>query len=137
MGRIKVANKLKDLNKVIDDVTNATKKAVEEVTKTITKENVNKTAKDIKDKVETIVDSGEKIVLETTKKVKRKTIKPELFIESHGNQTSYEEILEKVYCELEGKTDMVKIKSIKIYFKSEEGKAYCVVNENETVVVEL
>lgn len=132
-----MTNRMKDINKVIDEVTNATKKAVEEVTKTITKENVNKTAKDIKDKVETMVDNGEKIVLETTKKVRKKTIKPELFIESNGRQTSYEQMLEKIYSELDAKEDMVKIKSIKIYFKPEEQKAYCVVNENETVEVEL
>lgn len=132
-----MSNRIKDINKVIDDVTNATKKAVEEVSKTITKENVNKTAKDLKDKVETIVDNGEKIVLETTKKVKKKTIKPELFIEFHGKQIAYEQMLEKIYTELEAKIDMLKIKNIKIYFKSEECKAYCVLNENETIIVEL
>jgi hypothetical protein len=127
----------KDISKVIDDVTNATKKAVEEVSKTMTKESVNKTAKDLLDKVETMVDNGEKIVLETTKKVKKKSLKPELFIESYGKQVSYDQMLEKIYTELETKIDMLKVKNVKLYYKIEENKVYCVINENETITVEL
>lgn len=132
-----MANMKKDISKVIDDVTNVTKKAVKEVSKTITKENVNKTAKELKDKVETIVDSGEKVVLKATKKVKKKTLRPELFVEFHGKQIAYEQIVDKVYAELEAKTDMIKIKSIKLYFKVEECKVYCVVNDKETIIIPL
>lgn len=132
-----MAMKKKDIGKVIDDVTSATKKAVKDVSKTITKENVNKTAKDILDKVETIVDSGEKIVVETTKKAKKKVLKPELFIEFYDRQVSYDKMLKKVYEELEAKTDMLKVKSIKLYYKIEENKVYCLVNEKDTITVEL
>lgn len=127
----------KDINKVIDDVSNVTKKAVNEVSKTITKENMSKTAKVFKDKVDTIVDSGEKAVLKATKKVKKKTIKPELIIEFQGNQIAYEKIVEKVYAELEARTDTLKIKSVKLYFKIEECKVYCVVNDKETIIIRL
>jgi len=136
-GGIKMSTKKKDINKVIDDVTSAAKKAAQDVSKTITKENVSKTTKDLKDKVGTIVNSGEKIVLETTKKVKKKTLKPELFVEFYGKQVSYEKILEKIYAELEAKTDMLKVKNLKLYYKPEENKIYCVVNDNETYVVEI
>ncbi|MFL0245822.1 DUF6465 family protein [Candidatus Clostridium stratigraminis] len=132
-----MVSKKKDINKVINDVTDAAKKAAQDVTKTITKENVSKATRDLKDKVVTIVDNGEKIVLETTKKVKKKSLKPELFIEFYGKQVSYEKILEKIYTELETKVEMLKLKSLKLYYKPEDNKVYCVINENETYTVEL
>lgn len=136
-GGIKMVSKKKDINKVIDDVTSAAKKAAQDVSKTITKENVSKATKDLKDKVVTIVDNGEKIVLETTKKVKKKSLKPELFVEFYGKQVSYEKMLEQIYTELEAKIEMLKVKSLKLYYKPEENKVYCLVNENETYTVEI
>ncbi|MFL0267120.1 DUF6465 family protein [Candidatus Clostridium radicumherbarum] len=132
-----MVSKKKDINKVIDDVTSAAKKAAQDVSKTITKENVSKATKDLKDKVVTIVDNGEKIVLETTKKVKKKSLKPELFVEFYGKQVSYEKMLEQIYTELEAKIEMLKVKSLKLYYKPEENKVYCLVNENETYTVEI
>jgi hypothetical protein len=136
-GGIKMVSKKKDINKVIDDVTTAAKKAAQDVSKTITKENVSKATKDLKDKVVTIVDNGEKIVLETTKKVKKKSLKPELFVEFYGKQVSYEKMLEIIYAELETQVEMLKVKSLKLYYKPEENKVYCVVNDNETYTVEI
>lgn len=132
-----MVSRKKDINKVIDDVTTAAKKAAQDVSKTISKENVSKATKDLKEKVVTIVDNGEKIVLETTKKVKKKSLKPELFVEFNGKQVSYEKMLEKIYAELETKIEMFKVKSLKLYYKPEENKVYCVVNENETYTVEI
>ena len=132
-----MVSKKKDMNKVIDDVATAAKKAAQDVSKTISKENVSKATKDLKDKVVTIVDNGEKIVLETTKKVKKKSLKPELFIEFYGKQVSYEKMLEKIFSELETKVEMMKVKSLKLYFKPEENKVYCVVNEIETYIVQV
>lgn len=136
-GGIKMVSRKKDINKVIDDVTTAAKKAAQDVSKTISKENVSKATKDLKEKVVTIVDNGEKIVLETTKKVKKKSLKPELFVEFYGKQVSYEKLLEQIYAELETKIEMLKVKSLKLYYKPEENMVYCVVNENETYTVEI
>jgi L-rhamnose mutarotase len=60
-----------------------------------------------------------------------------LFVEFHGKQVSYEKILEQIYAELETKIEMFKVKSLKIYYKPEENKVYCVVNENETYTIEI
>lgn len=101
-------NRLKDINKVIDDVTNATKKAVEEVSKTINKENVNKTAKDIKDKkrkitlvmvthsIEEAVFLGDKIVVMEKGSIKQILENPYFGDENIRLSPQYYEICKEV-----------------------------------------
>ena len=66
---------------------------------------------------------------------KRIQSKKELHIEYYGKQVSEQEIADKLIGQLMENGFNSTIKSLKIYFKVEENTAYCVINEEEPIIL--
>jgi hypothetical protein len=61
--------------------------------------------------------------------------KKKLHIEYYGKQVSEQEIADKLFEHLKENEFSGTIKSLKIYFKVEENTAYCVINEDEPIIL--
>ncbi|MDD7796031.1 DUF6465 family protein [Clostridium sp. 'White wine YQ'] len=127
----------KVIDEVIDSVNTAAKVTSKKISTTLNKENVKKAVDGVKDTVGGLAEEGEKVVRTTARKAKKVTLKPELFIEYQGNQISQEDLISRVYSSLEGKVDLLKVKSLKLYFNVSENKVYVVINTSDTFIVDL
>ena len=127
----------KVIDEVIDSVNTAAKVTSKKISTTLNKENVKKAVDGVKDTVGGLAEEGEKVVKTTARKAKKVTLKPELFIEYQGKQISQDDLISRVYSDLEGKVDLLKVKSLQLYFNVSENKVYVVINTSDTFIVDL
>ena len=106
----------------------------------------SKEAKDAKeetkaaDKRQTAKDTKEETKAPTTKKqpAKKPELKPEIVLQYQDNAIDQGELYEKVRVDwTEGGHRMANVKSLKVYVKPEENKAYYVINDKYTGDVDL
>lgn len=154
--------KADNLVKHVEDLGNHVVKGVSDfVDKNITPETIEKVKKEGKEFIDTakstaktaakkakevsdpVIDAASKTVKKVTADVKKtaaanKTaIKPELYIQSLGNEISEDNLVEK-FKEIWLKDHNIsEIKDLKIYYKVEEGIAYFVVNGESTTAISL
>ncbi len=68
---------------------------------------------------------------------KIKKLKPDFHVEFQGQQVSEESIINKFITEWEKGRKLSEIKTLSVYFKPEDGTAYCVVNNENTIPVSV
>ena len=70
-------------------------------------------------------------------KSKKKKVTPQLYIQHAGREISTEQLNADVLAALEARYGAGTIDKLSLYYKPEEGRVYCVVNNGDTVTVEI
>ena len=122
-------NIMKDSEIVVEKATTKTYKTTE---KAESDAKIRKTATAKKEKppvAEKTKTDMEKLLLKSIQN------KQKLHIEYYGKQVSEQEIADKLFEQLKENGFNRTVKSLKIYFKVEENTAYCVVNDDEPIIL--
>lgn len=121
---------------IIKDPEIAVKKAATKTRKTIQKTEldveIKKTVTEKKEKATAAKKTKADIEKSLFKSIQSKK---KLHIEYYGKQVSEQEIADKLFEHLKENNFNGIIKSLKIYFKVEENTAYCVVNDDEPIIL--
>lgn len=131
--KAKTKTRTKTVNTLKDDVI----KTAQKLADTTTGKKVKEVGKAVENTLDKLIVESERNVKETVKSIKKSTIKNEVYIEYCGNQISVEELKKRCYKKIEDHMDITTIKSINLYYKVEDGKVYCVVNENKTIELDI
>lgn len=73
----------------------------------------------------------------TDKNTAKKALRQKLYIQAFGSEYSVEDIKKKTLSAIKEAYPSMEILTSNIYYKPEEGKAYCVINDSETLEVVL
>ena len=72
-----------------------------------------------------------------TKASSRKSLKQKVFVQAYGQELSVEDMKKKALAAIKEKYNLEEVKSSTIYYKPEESRIYCVVNDSDTIEIVL
>jgi RNase P/RNase MRP subunit p29 len=98
---------------------------------------VEKVEKEVKGKTAEIVAETKKRIEPEKKLEKSVASKKKVYIEYYGKQVSEEIINEKLIQRLKEDGFKGTIKSLEVYYKTEEEVAYCVINQGEPIAIKM
>lgn len=67
----------------------------------------------------------------------RKSLKQKVFVQAYGQELSVEDMKKKALAAIKEKYNLEEVKSSTIYYKPEENRIYCVINDTDTIEIAL
>jgi len=126
--------------KVIKSTEETAEAAWKMATDVVTKENVDKTINAVKDTAKSVKSKASKVATTATTAAKKRVAKKidmGFYVQYNGKEVSEQTIIESIHEQWVKTHKLSEIKSLDIYLKIEDNKAYCLVNGEISIDLKL